>query len=318
MATRKPAPPPDEARASIATRDRPIPKWTNPKERIVFVRAGSIWIMKPDATDATQLTVHTHAEADGSPSLSPTGDALVYVTVKKGQHKIFLMNLSEMIPTALTDGGDDGDDEPTWSPDGKRIAFMRGDPRDKKDLYITGRKGGTPMMLLSGKDDEPRYAGTPSWSPDGKTIALSSDRRLGKGATLWLVDVRTGRLKQLTRPRPGASYIRDLYPSWSPDGTRLAFASNRHASSSDRADDYDLYSIAADGSGLVRLTDDPGVAVDPCYSPDGKRLYFSSNRGRAKSYEMELYVMPAVGGKQRRVTRDERPQNSAASVSITK
>ena len=69
-----------------------------------------------------------------------------------------------------------------------------------------------------------------------------------------------------------------------------------------------------DGSGLNRLSDDPGTIADPVYSSDGSRLYFASTRIRTTGYEWEIFVMAAGGGEQKRLTREARPENSAPSV----
>jgi dipeptidyl aminopeptidase/acylaminoacyl peptidase len=82
-------------------------------------------------------------------------------------------------------------------------------------------------------------------------------------------------------------------PAWSPDGTKLAFASFRPGN-------YDVYVMNADGSGQTRLTADPGHEGAPDWSPDGSMIAFFSNReGRAN-----IYVMDADGGRQRQLTAD--------------
>jgi Tol biopolymer transport system component len=307
----------DPSRAQVTARNAPVPA-PAAGEALVFLRAGSLWLMRPGAeAEAVQLTVRSHESPDEAPALSPDGRRVAWATAgDDGVFRIHLMDLDEMIPRPLTDGGDGGDTEPTWSPDGARIAFVRGDPRDRRDLYVVSAAGGEPTLLLEGDDDEPDHTGFPAWSPDGALIAFSADRRANDGTALWLLEVDSRRLRRLTAPRPNARHLRDHAPAWSPDGRTVAFASNRHVASADDATDLDIYTVATDGSGLTRLTSDPGVASQPAYSPDGKRLYFSSSRDRANPYEMELYVMAAGGGKQRRLTRDERPQNSAPSAGV--
>src|SRR5215217_2937930 len=76
----------------------------------------------------------------------------------------------------------------------------------------------------------------------------------------------------------------DLSPTWSPDGERIAFSSNRDDGS------FDIYVMNADGSGQTRLTDDPAKDLSPSWSPDGERIAFSSFRD---SNDDEIYVMNA-------------------------
>lgn len=309
----------DPWRAAVADRHAPVPSPTSKKERVVFLRAGSVWIMGPTGGEPTAISVRSHEAADEAPAFSPDGKRIAYASNKDGKKTIQVVALADMVPKRISDGAAGGDTEPTWSPDGKRIVFVRGHAEDRHDLFVVPADGSrAPELLLRGDDDKPVYAGTPAWSPDGKTIVFSSDRREGKGTGLWLLDVATKRLRRLTFPRPGAWFVRDRYATWSPDGKHIAFASNRHVASGDQADDYDIYAINPDGSGLIRLTDDPGAAFDPAYSPDGKRIVFTSTRDRKNEYELELYVMAAQGGKQQRMTRDDRPQNSAPSMGIAK
>ncbi len=305
---------PRDEQAETAARRAPVPEATDPRERVLHVKAGSVWMMKPDGAEASQLTVRSHEVADEAPALSPRGDALAWSSARGGKPRIYVMSLADLMPEPITTGEGGGDGAPTWSPDGKRIAFIRGGPADRRDLYVIGADGSNLQLLVAGDDRKPEHAGAPAWSPDGKSIAFAADRGQGNGTRLWLADVATRAIRPLTPVRPGAWFVRDGEPSWSPDGKLVAFSSNRHATSSDNADDTDLYVIGADGSGLTRLTDDPGRASDPSFSPDGKRLFFVSTRDLPGAFESELWVMAASGGQQLRITRDERPQNRAPSA----
>ncbi|HTM22785.1 MAG TPA: LpqB family beta-propeller domain-containing protein [Kofleriaceae bacterium] len=304
---------PQDDRTDTVARRAEIPESVDARERVLFTKAGSVWMMKPDGSDATQLTVRSHVASDVAPALSPRGDAIAWASARDGAARIYVMSLTDLLPAAITRGEGGGDGAPAWSPDGKQIAFVRGGG-DRRDLYVVAADGVAPRLLLRGDDAQVDAVGAPAWSPDGRTIVWAADRRQGKGTLLWRVDPATGALEPLTPVRAGAWFVRDGDPCWSPDGKQVVFTSNRQATSADGAADTDLYMIGADGSGLTRLTDDPGRASDPAFSPDGHRLYFVSTRDRTNTYESELWVMAGTGGKQRRITHDERPQNAAPSV----
>lgn len=75
----------------------------------------------------------------------------------------------------------------------------------------------------------------------------------------------------------------DAHPEWSPDGTKIAFSSDRDTSFGD----FQIYVMNADGSGVTRLTNNPGWDVEPSWSPDGTKIAFSR--------EGEIHVMNADG-----------------------
>lgn len=117
---------------------------------------------------------------------------------------------------------------------------------------------------------------TPAWSPDGRRIAFHADREGSRD--IYVMDADGSNVVQLTSdPFSRAYFLRsptDATPAWSPTDDRLAFSSGRDNRMMSYVD-LDIYTMAADGSGLTVLT--PGDAVDlsPCWSPDGTKLAFS-------------------------------------------
>jgi TolB protein len=105
------------------------------------------------------------------------------------------------------------------------------------------------------------------------------------------MDMDGGNVRQLTDD-PGSAW--DYHPAWSPDGSRIAFASNRDG-------DDDIYVMDADGRNVRQLTDVPlWFERSPVWSPDGTRIAFVSDR----DYDYDIYVMDADGGNVRQLTDD--------------
>jgi Tol biopolymer transport system component len=106
-------------------------------------------------------------------------------------------------------------------------------------------------------------------------LVFQSDRN---GRTkIYVLDLATGRVKAITSD----NNWRDESPRWSPDGARILFKSNRAHYTGPAPEtgnpDWDLYLMNADGSGVRRLTTDPGNEGDPTWAPDGRSIVFSSD-----------------------------------------
>ena len=126
-----------------------------------------------------------------------------------------------------------------------------------------------------------------SWSPDGSRLAFSAvTTSWDDGYRIFVINADGTDTRQLETGGDG-----DLYPVWSPDGLRIAFASERDGNS-------DIYVMQVDGTQVVRLTTHEARDSYPSWAPDGTRLAFHSERdGNA-----EIYVMDADGGNQTRIT----------------
>ena len=128
-----------------------------------------------------------------------------------------------------------------------------------------------------------RLAADLQWSPDGRYLAFAT---MGPQSDLYVVDIYNGRRRNITR-----DYATDQYPTWSPDGQRLAFYSTRNDGLH-----FDVYLINPDGTNLRRLTFSEGGY--PAWSPDGSQIVFSSQT------EGNLYITNVNDGSVRQLTNN--------------
>jgi len=137
---------------------------------------------------------------------------------------------------------------PTWSPDGTRIAFYSdlASSTYRTDIYVVNVNGTglTQITTMTGDEDGP------DWSPDGTLIAFSSRGTSTYNGGIYTVHPDGTGLKRLTTA-PGLNFS-DFFPDWSPDGKRIVFTSDR-ANASEGVP-FALFSVNADGTGLVQLT----------------------------------------------------------------
>ncbi len=172
----------------------------------------------------------------------------------------------------------------TWSPDGRRLAFL-----DGSYLYVVDVEGGSRPELLdqaagSGPHDSP--LGPPSWAPDGRRLAYNCSVGYPEGIEVCVLDVTTGSVSRLT-DEPGYDGSPAWSPAWSPDGTQIAFASDRAAGTYrvPYAVEGDLYVMdAGDGSNQRRLT--RGVDIEGASGT----VWLLDGRSIAFPKEAEIYA----------------------------
>ena len=218
----------------------------------------------------TQLTLSRGLEE--SPVFSPAGDEMAYAADSDGVRKIFTRKSTGGSETPRTSGPFD-DIQPSWSPDGAAIAFVRARvPRRKLepgDVFGAFWDGDIWMLdLRSGR--ETRLVGdayNPSFSPDGRHIAF--DAPWEGQRRIWSVDLQGHNPRQLTSDQSEA--IAHVRPRWSPDGRRIVFQNKESTK-------FDLRVVELATQQLLWVTNDFFQDLQPVWSPSGRFIYFSSYR----------------------------------------
>jgi Tol biopolymer transport system component len=161
----------------------------------------------------------------------------------------------------------------SWSPDGRRFAFVTFDKGDNEVAIARVDDAKIERTL-----DLPEVGAIHdvAWSPDGRTLAVSGMK--GGITDLFLVDVESGRVEQLTNDRWA-----ELHPTWSPDGGTIAFTTDRGTESELELLDFEPMGLAFldRSSGAIRVMRpfDGVKHINPQYAPDGRSVYFISDRG---------------------------------------
>jgi Tol biopolymer transport system component len=188
---------------------------------------------------------------------------------------------------------DDG--QSAWSPDGRRIAFKSRRDRNN-ELYVMAWDGSGQTRLT---DSFRISEGQPAWSPDGRRLLYrqTADNPIVQNADIWQIDVNPAN----PNPRPVLQRTGDeRYPSFSPDGTRIAFRGDLDLT--DHSGDEELFAMNADGTNVVQLTRNAVFDSGPAYSPDGTEIVFESARDSGNALALDVYVMDADGSDVRRLS----------------
>jgi len=260
-------------------------------------------------------------------SLAPDGQRLVYAVqrVERKSEKKF----TNLWMVATTGGeaqrftsGDQADNQPRWSPDGQRIAFLSKRSQDSQpQIYLIAANGGEAHRLT----DLHGEFGPLEWSPDGRWLvcqfrkkdadALEREenehkKELGVVSRrirrvfyklddygflpherwhIWIIDAHSGKGHQLT---DGELYD-ETEPHYSPDGQRICFFSNRSADPDLDPDAIDLFVMDTAGGNLHRLDTPVGQKEAAAFSPDGQTIAYVGRAGRGNEWRnRHVWLVP--------------------------
>lgn len=180
----------------------------------------------------------------------------------------------------------------SWSPDGKRLAFVTFAKGDNQLSIVDVETRATEHTKVSGLEAIMNVA----WSPDGRTIAIAGQKT--GSSDLFLYDLQSKQVRQLTSDK-----FADLHPTWSPDGRTLAFISDRGPDSNLEQLKFTRWRLNTIDVSTGQIRNIPVFAnakhINPQFAPDGKSIYFIANpEGIADIYRYDL-----ADGKTSRITR---------------
>ena len=206
-----------------------------------------------------QLT--DEAGVETNPAISPDGTSMAYARWSGRKSDIYVQRIGGRNAIAVAADPDRDEAGPVFSPDGATIAFYESD--GDGGIFVAGATGESARRVTD-------FGYHPAWAPDGTRLVFCTEQIIEPASrsaisALWIVDAKGGDPKKILDGD-------GVQPAWSPSGQRIAYWASD-------AGQRDLYTIPAAGGARETVTNDAPLDWSPVWAPDGRYLYFSSDRG---------------------------------------
>jgi WD40 repeat protein len=254
--------------------------------QIVYERGGDIWIVNADGTGERNLT--NHPADDSLPTLSPDGNRISFISDRSGERFIYVMELDgKNVRRLLATNPGWLHDWSCWSPRGNELAILADSTppyTDKGRLFLMSADGSNLRQITPFLD-----VSRGAWHPVHDIILLTGHN---DPTSMYEVNLADNTTRLIANP--GGRWEYD--PTFSPDGTKVAFVT---LTADPRVPSNSQVQIADYSPGsITNLRTIPGHGGAPCWSPDGTRIAFNSNRAGGS----QLFVANADGSELRQIT----------------
>lgn len=236
------------------------PSWRSDGRKIAFDSnrsgASEIYIADADGSNVQRVTFSgvPGVHGNSAPSWHPDGSQLAYQSTRPGSFQVFKINVDGTGDTQLTFGTVENS-LPAWSPDGTLIAYSSRRIDPAADVHIMNPDGTGDFNLTNSIGTEDSW---PSWSPDGTQIAFHSRFHDPAGEEIYKINLNgTGRTRLTVNINPNANLSFDIFPFWSPDGTRIGWNSGRDGPNFGEV--YHMSAVTGDQTDIVRVTNNTAI-----------------------------------------------------------
>jgi PGF-pre-PGF domain-containing protein len=284
-----------------------IPVWSPNGGEILFIRNNPVIqddtdygqdIYKIDLNDSSEIRLTDFYYDEGNHVWSPDGMKILYSYEAADDFYLYIMN---------SDGSDNfelvkksygrnfsGISGCAWSPDGSRIAYISSD-HNGSDRLVTLNPDGSNEQIVASFAEISALA----WAPDSSGMAFNAAYSEDGQTGIYLADLESSEPVFLVRGEIRQQIQSWQSEVWSPDGSRILYSSNENGNSDTNENgNSDIYSVNTDGSEKIQLTDDNSKDYSPCFSPDGSKIIFISDRTGHSS----IWIMSSNGDKEEELT----------------